>query len=93
MILEKSLNIFFFLIKNRFTLHYSNEKNINFICISDSNYSKILAYAFLEEISKEFFKKIKDPENLQKFPTELNSVFYDKFNDLIVIFFFKDDFY
>lgn len=67
----------------RYTIHYLNEREVTFLCISDIGFSKILAYGFLEELSKEFFSSFQEVEIKQCLQFALNNAFYDKMNNLM----------
>lgn len=69
---------------NRFNLHYLNEKNITFLCISDKSYSKYLAYGFLEELSGKFFKTFNQKQISDAGILGLNNLFYEKLMPIIV---------
>lgn len=69
---------------NRFNLHYLNEKNITFLCISDKTYSKYLAYGFLEELSGKFFKNFNQKQITEAGILGLNNLFYEKLMQIIV---------
>lgn len=64
-------------------MHYLNERGITFLCISDAVFSKILAYGFLEELSKQFFQVFTefDIKNCGQFV--LNNAFYNNLHGLI----------
>lgn len=50
--------------------------------MSDITFSKILAYGFLEEVSKEFFGVFQESEIKQCSQYALNNAFYDKIDSL-----------
>lgn len=51
--------------------------------MSDIVFSKILAYGFLEELSKEFFGRFQEIEIKNSFQYSLNNAFFEKMNALI----------
>ena len=80
----KKLKTTRFLKKISYSFHYINEDDFTFMCMAETNFSKRMAFAFLEDIKENFGGKYTYEQKINAIAFSLNNSFYSTMKEKMV---------
>lgn len=62
-------------IENSYYFHYINEDDFTYLCLSDANFTKRMAFSFLEDIKETFMGKFTHEQRINAVAFAFNNSF------------------